>query len=199
MTQKDLGLEIIKLWPSVFLESHLPAHEDATRRLIALAESRPGDAVFAIDDPGVAWLKDQLAHAVDAYLHRTGYAQAHRWGARAHFAVQKFGEYRSLGNQPGADLAGMYVLRWPSQQVSAGGRDDGLPGYLSFYDPRVAMNMNAIKRDPYHGYHQSVQPRAGLLLLWPAYVNYFLHPNHSKDAALRVAFDVNFQQPSDRG
>ncbi len=199
MTQKDLGLEIIKLWPSVFLEGHLPGHEAATEQLIALAESRPGDAVFAIDDPGVQWLKDQLAHAVGAYLHRTGYPQATQWGASAHFAAQNFGEYRSLANQPGAHLAGMYVLRWPSQPISAAGRDDGLPGYLSFYDPRVAMNMNAIKRDPYHGYHQSVRPRAGLLLLWPGYVSYFLHPNPSQDAALRVVIEVRLQQPSGRG
>jgi hypothetical protein len=59
--------------------------------------------------------------------------------------------------------------------------------------------MNAIKRDPYHGYHQSVRPRAGLLLLWPAYVNYFLHPNLSQDAALRVVIEVQLQQPSGPG
>ncbi len=41
------------------------------------------------------------------------------------------------------------------------------------------MNMNAIKRDPYHDYHRHVRPRAGLLLMWPAHVSYFLHPNRS--------------------
>jgi hypothetical protein len=84
----------------------------------------------------------------------------------------------------------MYVLSWPSQHDRAGERDDRLPGYVSFYDPRVAMNMNAIKRDPYHGYHRSLQPRAGLLLLWPAHISYFLHPNFSEHPAMRVAFDV---------
>ena len=70
MTEKDLGLEIIRLWPSIFLEADLPGYEAPTQRLIALAESRPGDGVFAIEDPGVAWLKDHLAHAVGAYLQR---------------------------------------------------------------------------------------------------------------------------------
>lgn len=191
MSDKAPGLEIIKLWSSVFLEKDIPDYEAPTQRLIALAESGCGDGVFAIEDPGVQWLRLQLSHAVEIYLHRTGCTSAPRWGARGQFVAHKRGQYRTLANQPGADLTGMYVLRWPLQQPVAHGRDDGLPGYLSFYDPRVAMNMNAIKRDPYHGYHRSLRPRAGLLLLWPAYVSYFLHPNRSGDDALRVALCVN--------
>lgn len=183
-------LEVIKLWSSVFLEKDLPDYETPTERLSELAESRAGDGVFAIDDPGVHWLKLHLAHAVAAYLHRLGYSRVPEWGASGRFAVQGFGEYRALANQPGSDLAGMYILRWPAQPRLPGRRDDGLPGYLSFYDPRAAMNMNAIKRDPYHRYHQSLRPRPGLLLLWPAYVSYFMHPNTSHEPAVRVAFDV---------
>ena len=194
MSEEIPELEIIRLWPSVFLECDLPGFEAPTQRLMALAESRSEEGVFAIDDSGVAWLKDQLARAVSAYLQRAGFGQVPTWGARARFAVQDFGEYRTIANQPGADLAGMYVLQWPLQQSITPGRDDGLPGYVSFYDPRVAMNMNAIKRDPYHGYHQSLRPRAGLLLLWPAHVHYFLHPNQSRQPAVRVAFDVQLQQ-----
>ena len=148
MSEENPELEIIRLWPSVFLECDVPGYEAPTQRFMALAESRSEEGVFAIDDPGVAWLKDQLARAVVAYLQRAGFAQVPTWGGRARFAVQDFGEYRTLANQPGADLAGMYVLQWPSQQSITPGRDDGLPGYVSFYDPRVAMNMNAIKRDP---------------------------------------------------
>jgi hypothetical protein len=193
MTHSTPGLEIIKLWSSVFLEKDLPDHEAATQQLIALAENRPGDGVFAIDDPGVNWLKLQVAHAVNLYLSRAGYAQVPQWSARARFSIQQFGEYRSLANQPGADLVGIYVMSWPSRHDNTGSRDDGLPGYLSFYDPRVAMNMNAIKRDPYHGYHQSLRPRPGLLLLWPAYVSYFMHPNLSREPAMCVAYQVQLQ------
>ena len=82
------ALEIIKLWPSVFLEKDLPGYEAPTRRLIALAESHPEDGVFAIDDPGVQWLKSQVAHAVAAYLHETGNARAPQWGARARFELK---------------------------------------------------------------------------------------------------------------
>jgi hypothetical protein len=190
MTNKAVELEIIKLWSSVFLEKDVPGYEEPTQRLVALAERGFSEGVFTIEDPGVAWLKRQIAHAVGAYLRKAGYLDVPQWGARGQFAVHHQGDFRPLANQPGAQLAGMYVLSWPSQHDRAGERDDRLPGYVSFYDPRVAMNMNAIKRDPYHGYHRSLQPRAGLLLLWPAHISYFLHPNFSEHPAMRVAFDV---------
>jgi hypothetical protein len=184
------ALEVIRLWPSVFLEADLPDYQAPAQRLMALAESHPGDGVFAMDDAGVQWLKSQVAHGVAAYLRETGNTGAPQWGARGRFETQGFGDYRGLANRPGADLAGMFVLRWSSTQSAADQRDDGLPGTMSFYDPRVAMNMNAIKRDPYHDYHRHVRPRAGLLLMWPAHVSYFLHPNRSQQANLRVDFDV---------
>lgn len=199
MASKTPGFEIIKLWPSVFLETDLPDYETPTRQLIALAGKHAGDVVFAIDDPGVEWLKGHLSRAVSAYLQYTDYTKPPVWGARGRFESRCRGDYRSLANQPGADLAGMYVLQWPSEQDPGPGRDDGLPGTVSFYDPRIGMNMNAIRRDPYHGYHQHLVPRAGLLVIWPAYVSYFMHPNRSDEAALRVAFDVHLQTSAQAG
>lgn len=193
------GLEIIRLWPSVFLEKDLPDHEAPTRALIALAEARPGGGVFAIDDASVAWLKGHVAQAVAAYQRETRYEGTPQWSARARFDILSPGDFRPLANQPGADLAGMYVLKWPSQQDTAGGRDDALPGCFSFYDPRIAMNMNAIKRDPYHDYHKHLIPKPGLLVMWPAYVSYFVHPNPSREPAMRVAFDVQLGARARRG
>ncbi len=37
MTMNAPALEIIKLWPSVFLEADLPGYEAPTQRVIALA------------------------------------------------------------------------------------------------------------------------------------------------------------------
>jgi len=199
MAPKVPGIEFIRLWPSVFLETDLPDYETPTRRLIELAGTHAGDAVFAIDDPCVEWLKGHLSGAISAYLQHTDYAKAPTWGARARFETRRRGDYRALANQPGADLAGMYVLQWPAEQGPSQGRDDGLPGTVSFYDPRIGMNMNAIRRDPYHGYHQHLVPRAGLLVIWPAYVSYFMHPNRSDEAAMRVAFDVRLRTSPEAG
>jgi hypothetical protein len=180
------AVEIITLWPSLFLEADLPDYAAPTNRLIALATTRRDEGVFAIDDPGVAWLKRQIAHGVGAYLGRSGHGGAPEWGARGRFDVQ----------EPGAFLAGMYVLQWSPEQDDGGRRDDALPGCVSFYDPRVAMNMNAIKRDPYHRYHHSLLPRPGLLSMWPAHISYFVHPNRSREPTMAVRFGVQLHERS---
>lgn len=195
MSAEAVKLDVIKLWSSVFLEKDLPEHEAHTRRLIALAGERSREGVFAIRDASVAWLKDHVAQAIEAYLHRTGYARVPAWGGSGRFETLERGDYRPLANQSGADLVGMYVLQWPTGEDATGARDDALPGCFSFYDPRVGMNMNAIRRDPYHDYHRHLIPRVGLLVIWPAYVSYFVHPIPSRKPAMRVAFDIQLQSP----
>ncbi len=61
------------------------------------------------------------------------------------------------------------------------------------------MNVNAIKRDPYFGYHQSLRPRPGLLLLWPAHVRYIVHPNRSRLPAITVELSVRLQAGGEPG
>jgi hypothetical protein len=191
------AVEIISLWPSLFLEADLPGFAAPTERLIALAATRGDDGVFSIDDPGVDWLKRQIAHGVGAYLVRSGRGRAQEWGAHGRFDVREPGGYRPLANEPGAFLAGMYVMQWSPEQDAGGHRDDALPGCVSFYDPRVGMNMNAIKRDPYHRYHHSLLPRPGLLSIWPAHISYFVHPNRSREPTMAVRFGVQLHPRSE--
>lgn len=187
-------VELITLWPSLFLEADLPRHEDSTRRLIALARREPDAGVFAIDDPAIPWLEAQVARGVRAYLQRAGRGNVPEWGAQGRFVVLPPGGYRTLGDEPGVFLAGMYVLQWPSEHDAGGRRDDALPGCVSFYDPRVGMNMGAIKHDPYYRYHHSMQPRPGLLIMWPAHVRYFVHPNWSRHDAIAVRLRIALQR-----
>ena len=180
MAMKAPALEFIKLWPSVFLEADLPGYEAPTQRLIALAERHPGDGVFAIDDPGVHWLKSQVAHGVAAYLRETGNMSAPQWGARARFESQDFGDYRGLANQPGADLAGMYVLRWPSQQSGA----------ISFYDPRSTVNMLPLADAAASRPEYTLRPDPGTLLLWHSSLNHLVHPNGSEQTRISISFNI---------
>lgn len=191
-------IEVISLWPSLFLEADLPDHEAHTRALMDLSRSRPDAGVFALDAPGVDWLKQQIAYAVGIYLRRAGHTGAPEWGARGWFDIQEPDAYRGLANEPGAYLSGMYVIRWPTEQARGGRRDDALPGCVSFYDPRAGMNMGAIKRDPYYRYHHSMQPRPGLLSLWPAHVSFFVHPNWSGEATLSVRFGVQVHERAEQ-
>ncbi len=88
----------------------------------------------------------------------------------------------------------MYVLHTPSREDELGIRDDRAPGCITFYDPRTGINMNAINRDPYVNYNQTLRLQPGVLFMWPAFVDYFIHPNLSSDPAIRIVFDVQVRQ-----
>ena len=185
------GFELLQLWPSMFLQQALPDHEQPTRRLETLAREHPGEDVFSIDDASVEWLKANIIHGVGAYLKEAGFTRPPACRVGGRFDVQAFSDIRPLRNRAGAYLAGTYVLTTPAPDADLGAREDRRPGTITFYDPRTGMNMNSIRRDPYVLNHYTVPLTPGLLLIWPAFVRYFDHPNHSREAALRVAFDIH--------
>lgn len=187
------GLELLRLWPSTFLHQPLPDHEQRTRRLEALAREHAAENVFAIDDASAAWLKANIIHGVVAYLRQAGFARPPRCSVSGRFDIQRFTDIRSLRNRTGTYLAGIYVLTSPAPDEGLGGREDRRPGSVTFYDPRTGINMNSIRRDPYLHYHHSVPLVPGVLLIWPAFVSYFEHPNHSREPAVRVAFDIRLE------
>lgn len=187
------GVELIELWPSAFLEQSLPAHESATRHLETLAGTHAGESVFAIEDEHVGWLKANIIHGMSAFLRAGGFPHPVPCGASGWFDIQRMDDVRGLRNRPGAYLAGLYVVTSPDADADVGSREDRRPGCITFYDPRVGMNMNSIRRDPYALYHHTMALTPGSLLMWPAYVNYFLHPTHAHEPAIRVAFDVHLQ------
>lgn len=188
-----MELEILRLWPSIMLDQALPEHEAHTRQLIELAIAHPGQAAFAMQDESVDWLRGHVTHGVNAYLHKAGFTHDVQWGAAGRFELQSLEDYRSLRNQPSAYLTGIYVASAPSADEGLGERDDRRPGCITFYDPRTGINMNAINKDPYILYNRTRKLVPGLLLIWPAYVNYFLHPNLSREPAIRIAFDIQVQ------
>ena len=71
-----------------------------------------------------------------------------------------------------------------------GSRKDLGPGCIAFYDPCGAVNMTAIKRDPYIEAEYTLRPAAGTVLLWPAFLNHFAHPNLSKEPRVSMSFYV---------
>ncbi len=69
-------------------------------------------------------------------------------------------------------------------------RADVRPGRITFYDPRPGVNMTAIKGDPYVEPEYTVTPEAGMVLLWPAFINHFVHPNLSKETRVSISFNI---------
>ena len=101
-----------------------------------------------------------------------------------------FGDYHDCHNHPRSYLSGTYYVHVPADPEELPGRADRRPGCITLYDPRSSANMTAIRGDPNVEPEHTVTPRAGLMLLWPAFVNHFVHPNLSRAPRVSVSFNV---------
>ena len=191
MKMQPAQIEILSLWSNPLLVQSLEAHEPHTERLAQIAQSQTATNIFSTEDESVDWLKANLIHGIGALLNLETFDIAPDIEVNAWIEVHNTSSYSSLLNRPGAYLSGLYVLRAPRGEPTLGQRADRRPGCITFYDPRVGMNMNAIRLDPYVNYHHTVEFMPGMLLIWPSYVSYYLHPHLAPSPAVHVNFDVH--------
>ena len=190
-----------RLWPTILLERTLPDTQTANEELVRLIESLDSEHTdlttdyrsgnfFSLEHAAAVWLKDCVNVTVRDYFQHLGMDYDIRWSLQAWANVNRFGDYHDYHNHPHAYLSGTYYVRVPTRFESLETRNDVRPGRLTLYDPRACANMTAIKGDPYIEPEYTVDPKAGMILLWPAFVNHFVHPNLSKQARLSVSFNV---------
>ncbi|MGF1610569.1 MAG: 2OG-Fe(II) oxygenase family protein [Kiloniellales bacterium] len=195
------GQGFVSLWPTLMLQRRLPGHEAANQalaRLIGEIEARHADLttdylsgnLLAGDHPAVAWLRDCINKTVIDYLRRCGMDYAVNWTLQGWANVNRSGDYHDLHNHPHAYLSGTYYVAIPERIEPREGRKDVRPGCITFYDPRGATNMTAIKGDPQIEAEYTLQPSPGLLLLWPAFLFHFVHPNLSREPRVSISFNV---------
>ena len=190
-----------RLWPTILLERTLPDTQTANEELVRLIESLDSEHTdlttdyrsgnfFSLEHAAAVWLKDCVNVTVRDYFQHLGMDYDIRWSLQAWANVNRFGDYHDYHNHPHAYLSGTYYVRVPTEFEDLETRNDVRPGRLTLYDPRACANMTAIKGDPYIEPEYTVDPKAGMILLWPAFVNHFVHPNLSKQARLSVSFNV---------
>jgi len=191
----------LALWPTLFLQRQLPGHEAANRVLQGLIESEDAkhtdlttdyraENLLARDHPAIAWLRDCVNKTAIDYLKRCGLDYALEWTLQGWASINRFGDYHDLHNHPHAYLSGTYYVRVPKQPDMRETRKDLRPGAISFYDPRGAVNMSAIKDDPQIEAEYTLRPEAGEILMWPAFLFHFVHPNLSDEPRVSVSFNL---------
>ena len=203
MTQQADAEGFLELWPTLMLQRALPGHEAANQVLGALIEAEDAghadlttdyrsDNLLARDHPAIAWLRDCINKTVGDYLRRCGLDYALEWRLQGWASVNRFGDYHDLHNHPHAYLSGTYYVAVPPQPTrkELPGRGDRTPGAISFFDPRPQANMLAIKGDPQVEAEHLVQPTAGTLMLWPAFLHHLVHPNLAQDPRISISYNV---------
>lgn len=191
----------LALWPTVLLQRSLPGAAAANRELARLIRALDaerddlttdylGGNILTTDNPAIAWLRDCINKTVIDYLRELGMDYAVDWTLQGWANINRRGDYHDLHNHPHAYLSGTYYVAMPERMETKRNRKDVRPGCITFYDPRGAANMTAIKGDPQIEAEYTVRPTPGLLLLWPAFVNHFVHPNLSQEERISISYNV---------
>ena len=189
------------LWPTILVERELPGHEAANAALLTLIEDLERDNAALTTDylggnllagshPAVAWLRDCVNKTVIDYFRHLGMDYALNWSLQGWANVNRLGDYHDSHNHPHAYLSGTYYVKVPSGSPEIGRRRDRRSGCISFYDPRGAVNMTAVRNDPYIEAEHTIRPRPGLILLWPAFLHHFVHPNLSAETRVSISYNV---------
>jgi len=189
-----------ELWPVLFLQRRLPSAEAANAELERLILARDGarpdqttayrdDNLFAAEHAALVWLRQCVHKTATDYCRRAGMDYPVDWTLQGWANVNRLGDYHDPHNHPHAYLSGTYYVRVPLSRATRRNRADVRPGCISFYDPRVA-NMSAIRDDPQSQPELTVAPAPGMLLLWPAFVMHFVHPNLSDDPRISISFNL---------
>jgi hypothetical protein len=183
--------EIIPLWPTWIGRLQLPDAGERNRALFDLAAQRPLDGnLFEADQPAVAWLRDWISVAIGQWFEKMNVQPAPRWRLAGRIEALGFGQYRELGNEPGAYLAGFYFVNTPKPPELEHLRSDCFASHISLLDPRVGFNALTLDRDPSYPPEIMFAPVAGILMLWPGYLRSCSRVHLAHEPSVRVALRI---------
>ena len=196
------------LWPMLFMQRILPGSERANpefERLILERDAANADltteytaqSLFASNHPAIDWLRQCIHKSAVDYCRRAGVDYPIDWTLQGWSNVNRLGDYHDPHNHPYAYLSGTYYVRVPDSRSTTGNRSDVRPGRITFYDPRGAVNMTAIKDDPQVDPEFTVTPEPGMILLWPSFLMHYVHPNLSDEPRISISFNLIVKNQAD--
>lgn len=185
--------EIIPLWPTWIGQLPLPEAEEPNRSLVELAKAGVPGNVFELEHPALTWLRGWIAAGVDQWFEKMRVQPAPPWRLGGRLEALGFGQYRELGNEPGAYLAGVYFVNVPAPPELDHLRSDCVASHLTLVDPRVGFNALALEGDPNFSETRTLAPVAGMLMLWPGYLRHCSRVHLARTPWVRVSLRVDLE------
>jgi uncharacterized protein (TIGR02466 family) len=147
--------------------------------------------IFALDHPGISWLRKGIDQTAEAYFQAVGMKYRIEWSVSGWSNTNRFGDYHAPHNHAWSYLSGTYYLKMP---------DDGRPppepasdrsASISFYDPRTAVSMLAVAGEPLGQFEYAIRPEQGSVMMWDASILHSVHPNLSRDTRMTISFNIS--------
>lgn len=98
--------------------------------------------------------------------------------------VNRQGAYNVVHNHPGQHWSGVYYV-----EADAPAADEPLNGAFEFHDPRPAAGAMPIPGFAF-GEKHLIQPRPGLMLVFPSWHQHMVHPYQGEGVRISIAFNV---------
>lgn len=192
---------VFDLWPTKLYQRTLVDFDAPTRELLKLVRDLDrsnrnvtldyrDNNLLNMDLAGPNWLRGEVNQSVIDYLSTIGIDYPVNWQIHAWANINRKGDYHDAHNHPHSYLSGTYYLKVPTPSKIGRNRSDVRPGHITFYDPRPGINMNSINNDPYVDPEHTILPQPGQLLMWPAFLNHFVHPNLSDETRISISFNI---------
>lgn len=118
-----------------------------------------------------------------------------KWAVSAWANVSRAGNFNGIHYHVGGFWSGVYYLTSADPSASATGA-----GAIGFSSPHqagmVASNVRA-PRELQKAFRQEISmlPQAGLMLIFPSWLEHWVNPHAGDDTRISIAFDVAFQAP----
>jgi uncharacterized protein (TIGR02466 family) len=181
------------------LDQMLPHNDDLARIALSLRADDPGvdksnqggwhssGNIFGRLDQAIAALAGRIQAAIRYVCSASEPAGNHATELTASlfgwFNVNENGDYSLPHHHSGHTWSGVYYIRTgPDVQ------DRPMSGRLEFLDPRVRCDVGP-KQGFSHTGTMAITPRDGLLLVFPSYLEHFVHPYHGGGQRITLAFN----------
>lgn len=146
--------------------------------------------VFAGSDAALSALASKIRSAIRYLCHVSEPASTAEWSASLFgwFNVNEHGDYAEPHHHSGNTWSGVYYVQTGSEVPTR-----PTSGRIEFLDPRVRCDVG-----PKHGFSHTgtmaVTPKDGLMLLFPSYLEHFVHPYYGEGQRITLAFNSLVQR-----
>jgi uncharacterized protein (TIGR02466 family) len=147
--------------------------------------------LFSRQEPAIVAVRELVQAALHEYVPKFLEANCHAPPTKLNLRLWGWGINMRAGDinfqhvHPDAKVSGVYYVSVPPPPKGASAEE----GAIMFVDPRPRAHMNRV---PNQTTEITVNPKAGMMILFPAYYEHAVIPSRGSGVRTCIAFNANF-------